>query len=199
MSTPDARNLVWMDLEMTGLVPGRDVITEIATIVTGPDLEILECGPSLAIHRSEDELTLMDEWNVKTHTETGLISRIRDSKVAVAEAAELTLEFVRRWTPPGGSPLCGNSIPHDRRFLRLEMGELDQHFHYRSIDVSTVKELVKRWYPQLKRPAKRGAHRALDDIIESIEELRWYRERLFRETARDPAEPISPAGRVELG
>jgi oligoribonuclease len=180
MAVPDARNLIWMDLEMTGLVPGRDVIIEIATLVTNPDLEILAEGPALAIRRSEDELALMDEWNVETHTASGLVERIRASEVDIAAAQEQTLAFVREWTPPGTSPLCGNTIPHDRRFLRIEMPELEAHFHYRSIDVSTVKELVTRWYPRkLQAPPKQGAHQALGDIRESIEELRWYREHVF--------------------
>lgn len=180
MPTPDARNLIWMDLEMTGLVPTRDVIIEIATLVTNPDLEILAEGPALAIKRSEDELALMDDWNVKTHTASGLVERIRSSSHSVADAAEQTLAFAREWTPPGKSPLCGNTIPHDRRFLRVEMAELEGHFHYRSVDVSTIKELVSRWYPRsVGPPPKKGAHQALDDIRESVEELRWYRQHLF--------------------
>ena len=180
MPVPDARNLIWMDLEMTGLVPSRDVIIEIATLVTNPDLEIIAEGPAVAIKRSEEELALMDEWNVNTHTGSGLIDRIRSSSHDIAAAERETLEFVREWTPPRKSPLCGNTIPHDRRFLRVEMAELEAHFHYRSIDVSTVKELVTRWYPRrMQAPPKEGAHQALDDIRESIEELRWYREQLF--------------------
>lgn len=180
MTVPDARNLIWMDLEMTGLIPGRDVITEIATLVTNADLEILAEGPALAIKRTEEELALMDEWNVKTHTASGLIERIRESPHSIADATQQTVEFVREWTPAGKSPLCGNTIPHDRRFLRLEMAELEEHFHYRSIDVSTIKELVNRWYPRsVSAPPKKGAHQALDDIRESIEELRWYREHIF--------------------
>lgn len=180
MTTPDARNLIWMDLEMTGLIPGRDVITEIATLVTNPDLEIIAEGPAVAIKRTEAEIALMDDWNVKTHTASGLIERIRNSSIEIAEAQAETLAFVERWTPPGKSPLCGNTIPHDRRFLRVEMPELEAHFHYRSIDVSTIKELVTRWYSRkVQAPRKQGAHQALDDIRESIEELRWYREHIF--------------------
>ena len=180
MTVPDARNLIWMDLEMTGLIPGRDVIIEIATLVTNADLEILAEGPALAIKRTEEELALMDEWNVKTHTASGLVDRIRTASVDIAVAQQRTLEFVQEWTPPGKSPLSGNTIPHDRRFLRVEMPELEAHFHYRSVDVSTIKELVTRWYPRkVQPPVKKGAHQALDDIRESIEELRWYREHLF--------------------
>jgi oligoribonuclease len=180
MPEPDARNLIWMDLEMTGLEPGRDVIIEIATLVTSFNLEVLAEGPSLAIRRSDEELALMDAWNVKTHTASGLVDRIRASEIDVHEAERATLDFVRQWTPPGESPLCGNTIPHDRRFLRIEMPELERHFHYRSIDVSTVKELVTRWYPPSRQaPTKKGAHLALDDIRESLDELRWYREHIF--------------------
>ena len=190
MPTPDPNNLIWMDLEMTGLVPRRDVIIEIATLVTNPDLEILAEGPEIAIRRTDDEIALMDDWNVKTHTGSGLIDRMRTSATDVAEAARLTLEFVQQWTPAGKSPLCGNTIPHDRRFLRVEMPDLEDHFHYRSLDVSTIKELVKRWYPTSQPPPKKGAHRALDDIRESIEELRWYREHIF---AAPPSEPAPEA------
>lgn len=180
MPEPNSQNLIWIDLEMTGLIPGRDLIIEIATIVTDPYLEIIAEGPALAIKRTQEELALMDEWNRKTHTGSGLIERIQSASHDVIEAEQETLAFVRDWTPPKKSPLCGNSVPHDRRFLRIEMTELEAHFHYRSVDVSTIKELASRWYPkQMQAPAKQGNHQALGDIRESVEELRWYREHLF--------------------
>tara|TARA_Y100000588_G_C14269880_1_gene931831 strand:- start:2753 stop:3307 length:555 start_codon:yes stop_codon:yes gene_type:complete len=180
MSEPNSQNLIWIDLEMTGLTPGRDVIIEIATLVTDAYLNIIAEGPVLAIKRSPEELALMDEWNLKTHTGSGLIERIQNASHDITAAEKKTLEFVRDWTPPNKSPLCGNSVPHDRRFLRIEMTELEAHFHYRSVDVSTIKELASRWYPkQMQAPAKQGAHKALGDIRESVEELRWYREHLF--------------------
>ena len=178
--SPDPRHLVWIDLEMTGLEPDRHVIIEIATLVTSADLEVLAEGPVLAIHRDDATLGEMDDWNQKTHGQSGLIERVAASSLDAAAAEAETLAFVRQWTPPGSSPLCGNTIGQDRRFLRREMADLERYFHYRSIDVSTIKELAKRWYPtRLQAPAKRERHRASDDIHESITELRWYREHLF--------------------
>lgn len=178
--TVDPNHLVWIDLEMTGLEPDRHVILEIATLVTNVDLEVLAEGPLLAIHRDDEALGEMDEWNQRTHRESGLLERVAASDLDAAAAEAQTLAFVREWTPPGASPLCGNTIGQDRRFLRREMPDLERHFHYRSIDVSTLKELVKRWYPsRLQAPPKQERHRALDDIRESIEELRWYREHVF--------------------
>jgi oligoribonuclease len=160
-------NLVWIDLEMTGLDPARQVIVEIATIVTDPDLNILAEGPNLAVRRTEDELSRIEEWSARTH------------KAAAAERQ--TLDFLREWVPAGMSPLCGNSVHQDRRFLRREMPVLDAYFHYRIIDVSTIKELAKRWYPNEKSPPRKPeAHLALADIRESIAELKWYRDHLFK-------------------
>lgn len=180
MAKPDKDNLIWIDLEMTGLSPGHDVILEIATIVTNKDLEIQAEGPVFAISRSEEELAAMDEWNQTTHGQSGLLQRIKNSGVPIAEAEKLTLEFVQQWTPSASSPLCGNSIHFDRRFLLIEMPTLENHFHYRNIDVSTIKELVKRWYPSMKKDlGKKQKHEALADIQESIEELQWYRSNIF--------------------
>ncbi|PSJ38704.1 oligoribonuclease [Zobellella taiwanensis] len=178
--TQHADNLVWIDLEMTGLEPDEHRIIEIASIVTDKDLTVLAEGPVLAIHQSEGELAKMDEWNVRTHTGSGLVDRVRASTVTEAEAVARTLDFLRQWVPAKTSPLCGNSIGQDRRFLVRHMPELEAFFHYRSIDVSTVKELVRRWQPALlEQFSKKGSHLALDDIRESIAELQFYREKVF--------------------
>lgn len=174
-----ADNLVWIDLEMTGLDPDTHTIIEIATIVTDAELNVLAEGPCLAVHQPDAVLDRMDEWCVTTHGASGLTARIRASETDLAEAQRLTLEFIQQWIPKGKSPLCGNSIGHDRRFLRRYMPDVDAWLHYRVIDVSTIKELAKRWYPDAHPPGKKGNHLALDDIRESIEELRWYRANLF--------------------
>ncbi|MEX1021828.1 MAG: oligoribonuclease [Dehalococcoidia bacterium] len=193
-SSKDPTRLVWIDLEMTGLEPEQHVIIEVASLVTDGDLNIVAEGPVLAIRRPEEDLALMDAWNVATHTKSGLVERIRASEVDVAEAERQTLAFVRKWVAKGMSPLAGNSIAQDRRFLRREMPKLDAYLHYRNVDVSTVKELARRWYPKGPvAPEKRQAHRALDDIIESVEELRWYRQHYFRPSADVAAE--APAER----
>ena len=185
----DPKRLVWIDLEMTGLDPERHVITEIATIVTDGDLNIVAEGPNLAIRRTDEELSLMDAWNVATHTKSGLVARIEASQVDVAEAERQTLAFVRRWVTKGMSPLAGNSIGQDRRFLVREMPKLEAYLHYRNVDVSTIKELARRWYPTGPTPPeKRQVHQALDDIHESIQELVWYREHYFRPSADVAAE-----------
>jgi oligoribonuclease len=177
--SPD--NLIWIDLEMTGLEPDQDHIIEIATIVTDGQLNILAEGPVLAIHQSDEILDQMDEWNTRTHTESGLVERVRGSDVDEAEATRLTLDFLRQYLPERGSPMCGNSICQDRRFLARHMPEMEAFFHYRNLDVSTLKELVKRWRPVLMDGfSKQGSHQALDDIRESIEELRYYREHFLR-------------------
>ena len=173
---PHPDNLIWIDLEMTGLDPMHDRIIEIATVVTTKDLEPLAEGPVIAIHQSDAALAAMDEWNTKQHGGSGLTQRVRDSSVHDAEAERQTIEFLARWVSVGASPMCGNSICQDRRFLARWMPQLEAHFHYRNLDVSTLKELVRRWKPEiLKGFSKEGKHEALADILESIEELKYYR------------------------
>lgn len=176
---PSREHLVWLDLEMTGLDPDRDVIIEAAVLVTDPQLEIVAHGPEIAIHRTPQELALMNAWNRRTHGDSGLVRRIRDSQTTIEQAEDEILEFLAEWTEKRASPLCGNSVHQDRAFIRRQMPRLDAWLHYRILDVSTVKELVKRWYPDLEPFAKQERHRALDDIRESIDELRWYREQVF--------------------
>ena len=174
--------LVWMDLEMTGLDPVRNVIVEIATLVTDDELNIVGEGPDLVIHQPDDALALMEPIVVEMHTKSGLLEAIKTSTVTLEEAGQATLEFIKQHVPVQRTvPLCGNSIGMDRRFLDQYLPEIEHWLHYRSIDVSSVKELVRRWYPGLKdgRPYKVGTHRALDDIRESIAELRFYREHVF--------------------
>ena len=177
--TASKDHLIWIDLEMTGLDPERDVIIEAAVLITDADLNVIADGPELAIHRSDDELSVMNKWNRKTHHGSGLIKRVRTSDVTIAQAEAEILEFVQQWTVEGKSPLCGNSVHQDKRFLYREMPQLVDWLHYRIIDVSTVKELATRWYPELEKFAKQERHRAMDDIRESIAELRWYRQRIF--------------------
>ncbi len=179
--TQDANALVWMDLEMTGLYPDHDRIIEIASVVTDSDLNIVAEGPVIAIHQPPELLDAMDEWNTTTHTETGLVERVRASEVSEREAEEQTIAFLSEYVQKGRSPLCGNSISQDRRFLYRYMPELQDFMHYRNLDVSSVKELALRWYPEIAAQLeKRNTHRALDDIRESIEELKFYREHIFR-------------------
>ena len=174
------QNLIWIDLEMTGLDENRDHIIEIATIVTDGQLNILAEGPVIAIHQSDDILNLMDEWCIKTHGNSGLTQRVKDSKISLSQAEQSTLEFLNIWIEQGISPMCGNSIGNDRRFLAKYMPQLHHYFHYRNIDVSTLKELIARWVPKDEKFPKKGTHLALDDIRESIAELRFYREQYFR-------------------
>ena len=179
--TVSAQNLVWIDMEMTGLDPEQNVVLEIATIITDKDLNVLAQGPVIAIHQSDEELAKMDEWNVNTHTKSGLVARVKASEHDEARAVAETLEFIRQWVPERTSPLCGNSIGQDRRFMVKHMGELEAFFHYRNVDVSTIKELVRRWQPELlEKFTKSGSHQALDDIRESIAELQFYRSHVFK-------------------
>ena len=177
----DPQHLIWIDLEMTGLNPDSDLIIEIATVVTDKDLNILAQGPVLAVHQSDEALAAMDDWNQKHHGQSGLIDRVKASTIKEAEAERLTIEFLKQWVPENTSPICGNSIGQDRRFLYRYMPKLEAYFHYRNIDVSTLKELAARWAPEVKEGFKKeSTHQALDDIIESIEELRYYREHFIK-------------------
>ncbi|MCE9687033.1 oligoribonuclease [Shewanella sp. AS16] len=177
----DANNLIWVDLEMTGLDPEVDRIIEIATIVTDQQLNILAQGPVIAIHQSDDTLAKMDDWNQKHHGESGLIARVKTSQFSEADAIAQTIAFLSEHVPQGASPMCGNSIGQDRRFLNRYMRELEDYFHYRNVDVSTIKELVKRWSPEtMDGFKKQGTHQALQDIQESIAELRYYRDKVFK-------------------
>jgi len=181
MPSADDKNLVWLDLEMTGLEPDRDVILEIATIVTDGELNILAEGPCLAIHQSNEILDNMDPWCVEQHGKSGLTQRCRDSRVTELDAQARTLEFLSQWCASGKSPLCGNTIGQDRRFLVKYMPRLHDFFHYRSIDVSSIKELVQRWYPDAKYVySKNKQHLSLEDVKESIAELVHYRKTVFK-------------------
>jgi oligoribonuclease len=177
----DPGNLIWIDLEMTGLIPERHRIIEIATVVTDSQLNLLAEGPVLAIHQSEEELEAMDEWNTRQHGGSGLTQRVRESAVDETEAQARTLDFLAEWVPSGVSPMCGNSICQDRRFLARWMPQLERYFHYRNLDVSTLKELCQRWAPDVARGlTKSSTHLALDDIRDSIAELVYYRTHLLR-------------------
>jgi oligoribonuclease len=172
--------LIWIDLEMTGLKPDEDVIIEMATIVTDGALNVVAEGPEIAVHQDEAALARMDDWNQRQHGGSGLIARVRASEVGAAEAEQRTLAFLREHVPAGASPMCGNSICQDRRFLARHMPELERHFHYRNLDVSTLKELASRWYPGRFPAFRKGtAHLARADILESIAELRHYREHML--------------------
>ncbi len=172
-------NLIWIDLEMTGLDPEKMVILEIASIATDADLNIIAEGPHTVINYPEEVLDNMEEWSRTHHQASGLLDRVRASKISCEQAEQETLEFVKKHCAQGESPLCGNTIWQDRRFLVRYMPVLEGYFHYRLIDVSSIKELVKRWYPDLPPYEKKKDHLALSDIIESIEELRYYREKIF--------------------
>lgn len=175
-----AQRLIWIDLEMTGLDPERDRIIEVATIVTDADLNTVAEGPVLAVHQPDAVMEQMDEWNTTTHGNSGLTQRVRESSLTERDAELETLAFLKQYVDARQSPICGNSICQDRRFLARYMPELEEYFHYRNLDVSTVKELARRWKPEvLEGFSKKGAHLALDDIRESIAELQHYRETLF--------------------
>ncbi|WP_040663594.1 oligoribonuclease [Neptuniibacter caesariensis] len=177
----DKNNLIWIDLEMTGLEPATDVIIEIATIVTDSDLNVLAEGPTLAIHQSDEIMDNMDEWCTNQHGKSGLTQRVKESTVTEAEAEQATIEFLKQYVEAGVSPMCGNSIGQDRRFLDKYMPELEAFFHYRNLDVSSLKELAKRWKPEVAAGVvKKGSHLALDDIRDSIEELKHYREHFIK-------------------
>ena len=174
-------NLIWIDLEMTGLDPDKDVIIEIATLITDADLNILAEGPTYAVHQPDSILDTMDEWNTNQHGKSGLTQRVRDSKISPAQAEAETIAFLEKWVPKGKSPICGNSICQDRRFLVRGMPTLEAYFHYRNLDVSTIKELARRWRPDVLAGVKKSsAHLALDDIKDSIAELQHYRDTFFK-------------------
>ncbi|REG81620.1 oligoribonuclease [Marinomonas pollencensis] len=173
-------NLVWIDLEMTGLDPEKETIIEIATVVTDKDLNVLAKGPNLVIHQDKAVMDAMDEWCTQHHGESGLTARVLSSDISMAQAEAETIAFLEQYLPAGASPICGNSVGQDRRFLYRYMPKLEAFFHYRYIDVSTIKELARRWKPEaLEGFTKKGAHLALDDIMESIGELQHYRSTMF--------------------
>lgn len=180
MPKPNADNLIWIDLEMTGLDPASDHIIEIATIVTDKELNVLDEGPSIVIHTTDEMLEGMDEWCTEQHGKTGLTERVRNSDISVEMAESVTLSFLKQYVPEGASPMCGNSICQDRRFMAIWMPTLENFFHYRNLDVSSLKILASNWAPQaLEGFTKVGSHLAMDDIRDSISELKHYRKTLF--------------------
>ena len=177
MTNKNELNLIWIDLEMTGLDPLKERIIEIATVVTDSELNVLAEGPSVVINQPDSLLSKMDDWNTRQHGGSGLTERVRTSQISESEAMEQTISFLEQWVPSGQSPMCGNSIGQDRRFLVRYMPELESFFHYRNLDVSSVKELARRWKPEiLKGLVKQGAHQAMEDIRDSVAELKYYRE-----------------------
>ncbi|HFC8519003.1 oligoribonuclease [Neisseria weaveri] len=179
--TQNANNLCWLDMEMTGLDPEKERIIEVAMIITDSDLNVLAQSEVYAIHQSDEVLNAMDEWNTATHGRTGLTRRVRDSVYTEADVEQKLLAFMAQWIPERATPMCGNTIHQDRRFMVRYMPKLEAYFHYRNLDVSTLKELARRWHPVVaKGVVKRGSHQALDDILESIEEMRYYRDNFIR-------------------
>jgi oligoribonuclease len=176
---PSPNNLIWIDLEMTGLDTDNDYIIEVATIVTDSELNILAEGPSIAVNQAEETLDAMDKWNTHQHNQSGLVKRVLESPCSATDAENMTLEFLGKFVPEKVSPMCGNSICQDRRFLHRLMPQLEQYFHYRNLDVSSVKEMVTRWYPEKPVFAKHSEHLAMQDIRDSIDELKFYREHFF--------------------
>ena len=174
-----AQRMVWIDLEMTGLDIEKESIIEIATVITDSELKILAHGPNLAVKVSEELIAGMDDWNTKHHHQSGLVDRIRTEGVSIKDAEQQTLAFLKQWVDEKSAPLCGNSVWNDRRFLDKEMPLVAEFLHYRMVDVSTVKELARRWYPDIPRYPKKLSHMALDDILESIEELEYFRNQIF--------------------
>ena len=178
---PNKDNLIWIDLEMTGLNPDKDRIIEIATVVTDTHLNVLAEGPELAVHQSDKVLVKMDKWCVHQHGLSGLTEKVKKSRISTAKAEKNTLEFLKEYVPEGISPMCGNTIGQDRRFLYRYMPELEKYFHYRHLDVSTLKILAKRWAPKIVAGMKKeSGHRALEDVYDSIRELRYYREHFIK-------------------
>ncbi len=178
---PSKQNLIWIDLEMTGLEPQTDQIIEIATVVTDAELNELAQGPMIAIHHSDEVMAMMDEWNTNQHGKSGLNQRVKESRYSLAEAEAESIEFLQKWVAKGASPMCGNSICQDRRFMARLMPTLEDYFHYRNLDVSSIKELTSRWAPEiLKGFTKQSSHLALNDIRDSINELKYYRQQVFK-------------------